>query len=416
MERRDALKGSAVSDDLSDVNSHERGLRVLALAAVVLALVLSVVFGHFATNSTLACGLAGAVFLHLGIRPDFRQIQWAVMVGAGYALLHFLPFTQFPTSPLPIALTIAACAGLGGITVLAYQGLILQSEPDIAAFQDALIVPLFSIGAGAALRAAQTFWPKTFDLYLYAFDASLRVSPAAAVNRWWQALPLLAILCSGAYAGILIFPALYRAWAVHSGIGREPSVLRSFLVAGLFGLVLNQCCPAAGPRYLFPGEFPDQMPALGTLTVAMTAVAGVRSAIPSLQTTWALLVWWSAWRLSWAARLAASFIVIFILLSAVGSGDHYLVDLIVAVPFTLGVEGLCRRGYVAAGLCFGLTLAWFILLRSGFRPHTPEIGWLLVAGTFLVCVACQIPLYRGMHTEEGLALSSRLTAMTAEKR
>ncbi|HME07722.1 MAG TPA: phosphatase PAP2 family protein, partial [Bryobacteraceae bacterium] len=152
------------------------------------------------------------------------------------------------------------------------------------------------------------------------------------------------------------------------------------------------------------------------LSIGMTAVAGPRNAIPSMQATWALLVWWSAWRLNWWARIVATLFLVLTLLSALGSGDHYVVDLVVAVPFTLGVEGLCRRrGYAAAGLGFGLTLGWFILLRSGFRLPAPGLGWLLVAGTILTCVVFQIPLYRGQHTEEGQALSSRLSAMTGAR-
>jgi len=389
---------------------------VLALLAVVLALVLGVIIGHLSSNSMLACGLAGAVFLHLGIRPDHRQLGSALMLGAVYAIFYRSLNPQFGITPLSAVLAAGALAGMGSITVLAYQGLVLRSEPDMGALRDASIVPVFAILGAIALDLAKNAWPKTFDWYLYAFDASLGVTPGAAVSNWWKATPWLAAVCAVTYTGFLIFPALFRAWAVHSGISREPSVLHSFVVAGLFGFILNQCCPAAGPRYLFPLDFPDHLPAFRTLTTAMTAVAGARSAIPCMQATWALLVWWSAWRLSWVARLVATFIVVFTFLSALGSGEHYLIDLIVAVPFTLGVEGLCRRGYVAAGLGFGLTLAWFILLRSGFRFHTPEGGWLLVAATIVVCLVSQIPLYRGVHTEEGLALSSRLSAMTGTTR
>ena len=385
---------------------------MFALLAVVLALVLIMVVCHVGSNTMLACGFAGAVFLHLGIRPAFGQMRSATLLGIGYAVVYFLVSTRFGIGPTSTIASIGAFAGLGSITVLAYQALFHQSEPEIGVLKDASIVPVFTLAAAFAIGLAQTFWPKTFDLYLYSFDSSLGISPGAAVARWWTAMPLLATLSTGTYALFLIFPPLYRAWAVHSGIGREPSVLQSFVVAGLFGFVLNQCCPAAGPRHLFSETFPD-LPPLNSLNVGMTAVAGARNAIPCLPAAWALLLWWSAWRLNWAARILATFIVIFTLLAAVGTGDHYLIDLIVAVPFTLGVEGLCRRGYVAAGIGFGLTLGWFILLRSGFRPQTPEIGWILSAATILVCVVCQIPLYRGMHTEEGLALSSRLTAMTA---
>jgi hypothetical protein len=292
--------------------------------------------------------------------------------------------------------------------------LFFQSEPDGDALKDASIMPSFVVVASLAVGLAQTFWPKTFDLYLYAFDRSLAITPGALINSWFKALPSLSTLATGTYAYFLLLPSLYRAWAVHRGIGREPSVLRSFLVAALLSFVFNQCCPAVGPRYTFPGAFPH-LPELRSLTVAITAVAGSRNAMPSLEATTVFLIWWSAWRLGWPARVVATLIVPLTLLAALASGEHYLIDLIVAVPFTLGVEGLCRRGYLAAGVGLGLTLAWFILLRSDFFPHTPTAGWILVAVTTLVCVVMQIPLYRGQHTEEGLALSTRLTAMTTAR-
>ncbi len=386
-----------------------------ALLGIVLALVLVMLICHLGANSALACGFAGAVFLHLGIRPDRLQIGSAAILGLGYGLLYKVVGSPFAGDPISTISAVGAFAGLGSITILGYQALWFKSEPDVRAFKDALVLPMFLAAAAVAASLTQHFWPKTFDLYLYAFDCSLGVSPAPIVIGCWKTLPLLATVSTGTYALLLLFPPLYRAWAVHSGIGREPSVLRSFVIAGLLGIFFHQCCPATGPRYLFPENFPAHLPSLSDLSIGMTAVAGARNAIPSLQVTWALLVWWSAWRLSWWARIVATLFLVFTILSALGSGEHYVVDLVVAVPFTLGVEGLCRRrGYTAAGVGFGLTLAWFVLLRAGFRPPAPGIGWLLVAATILTCVVCQIPLYRGQHTEEGQALSSRLSAMTPE--
>jgi len=417
-ERRNGLtlKSFFSSNDLWIVNSHEQSLRVLALLAIVLALALVMVICHLGVNSTLACGFAGAVFLHLGTRANQSQIGSAMVLGVGYGLLYKLLGAPFGGDPISTITSIGAFAGLGSITILAYQALWFKSEPEVHAFEDAWVLPLFLAAVSIAASLTQNFWPKTFDLSLYAFDCSLGVSPAPVVIGWWKAMPLLATVSTWTYALLLMFPPLYRAWAVHCGIGREPSVLRSFVIAGLLGIFLQQCCPATGPLHLFPQDFPDHLPSLSELSIGMTAVAGPRNAIPSMQATWALLVWWSAWRLNWWARIVATLFLVLTLLSALGSGDHYVVDLVVAVPFTLGVEGLCRRrGYAAAGLGFGLTLGWFILLRSGFRLPAPGLGWLLVAGTILTCVVFQIPLYRGQHTEEGQALSSRLSAMTGAR-
>jgi hypothetical protein len=59
-------------------------------------------------------------------------------------------------------------------------------------------------------------------------------------------------------------------------------------------------------------------------------------------------------------------------------GEHYLVDLIVAVPFAFGVQSLClgrQRNAAIAGL---IALAWMFYIRFGlpyFEP-VPAISWL----------------------------------------
>jgi hypothetical protein len=385
---------------------------VLGLLAVVLMLASVMFVWHLGSNPIIACGFTGAIFLHLAIRPDRRQMLQGLALGTGFGTCYYLLGAKFGGDPVSMVTGIGAFLGLGSMAVLAYGALWLRSEPDIRVLREALVVPLFLVGAGLAMGLVEKLLPKTFDLYLYAFDCRLGVSPGETVIGWWQRVPLLGVFSTTTYALLMVFPPLYRAWALHSGVGREPSVLQSFALAGLCGFLLYQCCPGAGPRYLFPVDFPHHLPALNSLTMKLTAVAGARKAMPSLQTTWALLVWWSAWRLNWWARIVATFFLVFALLGAIGVGEDYLIDLIVAVPFTLGVEGICRRGYAASAVGFGLTLSWLILLRSGYLPPEENTAWGMAGFTVLITVLCQIPLYRGVHTEEGLALSSRLSAMT----
>jgi hypothetical protein len=389
------------------VNDHGVTFRVLGLSAVVLTLIVLMGIWHLGANSMIACGFAGAIFLHLGVRPDRQELLAALITGAGYGVLYRVLGGPIGTDIQTIVLGVAAFAGLGSMTLLAYRALWFRSEVDFTAARDAAILPLFSAGAGLVMGLVEKLWPKTFDLYLYAFDCSLGISPGVAVTRWWKEIPALWIVSTVTYGGLLLFPPLYRAWAMRSGVGREPSIMQSFVVAGLIGFVFYQCCPATGPHYVFGADFPNHLPPLNTLVLNLPAVAGARNAIPSMHTAWALLIWWSAWRLSWTARIVASLLVVFTSLAAIGSGEHYLIDLVVA----LGVDGLCRRRQTAAYTGFGLTLAWLIVLRTGYHPPMPEIGWVCVAATIVASAACQIPLYRGKHTDENIALSSRLTAM-----
>jgi hypothetical protein len=57
---------------------------------------------------------------------------------------------------------------------------------------------------------------------------------------------------------------------------------------------------------------------------------------------WVLLVWWYSRALSWWERSIAFFFLFFTVLATLGTGEHYLIDLVVAFPFAVFVEALVR--------------------------------------------------------------------------
>src|SRR5581483_10515726 len=124
------------------------------------------------------------------------------------------------------------------------------------------------------------------------------------------------------------------------------------------------------------------------------AISGARNAIPSLHMAWVLLAWWYSRRLSWIERAVALFFVVFTVFATLGTGEHWLVDLVVAFPFALFIESACayslpwRNGQRLAAICFGLgaTLSWFALLR--FTPKlfwtSPLVPWALAVATIVL--------------------------------
>ena len=111
---------------------------------------------------------------------------------------------------------------------------------------------------------------------------------------------------------------------------------------------------------------------------------------------WVLLAWWFSRGLTVLERAIIAFFVVFTVFSTMGTGEHYLVDLIVAFPFAVLIEALCRfdlpwrsapRLYSIL-LGFSMILAWFAALR--FAPNiflaSPIIGWLACAVTMGACV------------------------------
>ena len=110
------------------------------------------------------------------------------------------------------------------------------------------------------------------------------------------------------------------------------------------------------------------------------AIAGPRNAMPSLHMAWTLLGWWYSRGLSWWERSIALAFAAFTVLAAMGTGEHYCVDLVVAFPFALMIQALCAynlrwsdlRRLQARSLGLGATFAWLVALRYANRVSGPR--------------------------------------------
>src|SRR5262249_31582194 len=129
------------------------------------------------------------------------------------------------------------------------------------------------------------FTPKVLDLYLYCFDASLRVQFAFLMGRAYAAWPRFRD------AGMLIYIAFPLALAlVFAGhLLRDKKVVLSamtaFLLTGPVGVVFYTICPALGPAYLFTSRFPWSpltMDQASRLVLEPLPIPGLRNSMPSL--------------------------------------------------------------------------------------------------------------------------------------
>jgi hypothetical protein len=86
--------------------------------------------------------------------------------------------------------------------------------------------------------------------------------------------------------------------------------------------------------------------------------------------------------------------LIFTVASTLGSGQHYLVDLVVGIPFAVFLESLFslhlpwpdRRKIVALAWGLGATLTWLALLRFATPLFwiSPIVPWGLIIATILL--------------------------------
>ncbi len=195
------------------------------------------------------------------------------------------------------------------------------------------------------------------------------IAPGQTVAALFHSFPWIAGAASAVYQGLLIFPPLYRGWALYRGLRSGVNVMHAFVAAGVVGFILYQVCPAEGSVYSFGTRFPDHLPDGHAISLAPYLSAGIHNAIPSMHMAWALLILWSALELGPLALAIAASLVGFTVLATLGSGEHYLVDLVVSVPLAFAVWNVFRRDKLRVAVGLGLTCAWLrsVLGYAGLR-------------------------------------------------
>jgi hypothetical protein len=313
-----------------------------------------------------------------------------VLAGLDYRVLNFQP--RF--------MAIFSFLGLSSLAVLGTRTIWARNHDRtllIYAFLPAVLFAASEYTASTLLDYTEALHPKTFDLYLYSFDCSLRVQFSFLVGQifsrhlWFR------------FAGLLFYIALPLPLAlVYAAHLRRRSktafpVMLAFLVTGPLGVLFYNLVPATGPVHIFGQSFPWH-PLLTSqarhLILETVPVKGARNAIPSLHMAWVLLIWWNSKRLSrWIRGIALAF-VIFTVLATLGTGEHYFVDLVVAFPFALMVQALClyplpfKYGARREAFLFGTfaSLAWMALVSfaTSFFWISPIIPWAMVIATISI--------------------------------
>lgn len=314
----------------------------------------------------------GMLLLYLSSGPTFHELLCTAVLGV--FLTRTLGFTAtfaYPGGPL---VTTCAYIGIVGVLVLAWR-----APKDVNARQ-MLFRCFVCLGAGIGidqLLAMNTrFAAWKLDLYLYALDLKLigfAPSFALAASRFQSYVRPVEVLIY--YALPFVTVLVYTG---HLRRGRPRATNFALIAIGnlIIGYMAYLFYPAAGPAYAFEAVFPKLMPVLSGLHPQM--VAAPANAMPSLHMSAALLIWWNTRHWRFAQYFALAFLALTIL-ATIGLGEHYCIDLIVAVPYALFIQAIgTRRSSRLTCLLAGLSMSviWLVLLRYGFS--------LLVASSFLL--------------------------------
>lgn len=348
--------------------------------------------------------LGSVVIIHLRVRPSWQD---AFLIVGGSFLLALIDFKLLHFQPAVLAWL--SFAGLSSLAILGARAALADGDARrllLLAFVPAVLFVGSEYFAGDMLEWTAARHPAVYDLYLYSFDSSLHLQLPFLVGQWFAASTLLRNVSLFFYLGLPVTIALiYAGRVLRVREAAVPSFL-AFLLTGPLGICFYNLLPALGPAHLFPGKFPIPPLAISQvarLFVEPISLAGPPNAIPSLHMAWVLLAFWYSRGLSLWERAAALAFVIFTILATMGTGEHYFIDLIVALPFAVFVEALfsfslgwrnpCR---LAAGF-FGLVaiLAWLIALRSAnhFFWMSPVLPWTLCTLTVAASLWLERRLY-----------------------
>ena len=275
------------------------------------------------------------------------------------------------------------------------------------------------LSAQSALNLASSLHRETLDFYAFAFDGSLGFEPSFALGRFVNARLWLLPFAKVSYEGIpLAIAALYAGFMRRR---RQPiwEIIGAFVVSTVIGYILFSIFPVCGPSYAFGKNFPSQYvpyPALRHMALEKVSLplSDPRNGVPSLHMTWALLIWLNTRSLHRGARWAAGALVLATAFDTLASGEHYLFDLVVALPFTLWMHACMaltvsirdRRRWLPALCGCGLFLVWLVIGRFGihFLMISPVLPWLLIGASSTVTIVWAMKLPAMIPEMQGVDL------------
>jgi hypothetical protein len=380
-------------------NLAARVVLTLLLIACAMALVCSARFYTEAlVDAFLAFALASVLILHLRVRPKISDallvLAVTVVLGAvDFRLLHFRSN----------AMAWLSFVGVSSFLIMAIRAVWTEDRPMrrmlLCASIPAALFVASDYFASTMLGWTAAAHPKTLDLYLLSFDYSLRVQLVFFAGQMFVRDHWLHFVSLLAYVGLAIPISLVYAGRLIRFKEKAFPAMLAFLITGPMGILFYNLFPACGPLALFRQGFPFvafPMADAPRLLLEPTAIAGARNAMPSLHMAWMLLAWWYSRGLSWFERLIVFSFLGFTAFATLGTGEHWFVDLVVAFPFALLIQGICayrvpwKDSRRLAAFFFGLlgTLAWLVMLRYGakFFWTSPIIPWGIAAAT--VTLAC----------------------------
>src|SRR5580700_7294153 len=241
--------------------THFNGNRTFAsgLTALLFAAVLSLslskdFYDSSMTNAYLSLALFSALIVLGMIRRSWLDLLWVLAGGLLLAVLDYRVM-GFPR----MWMAGFSFAGLAAFAVLGTHTIWAEGEDRKLLLYGFVPIVLF-VGsewmASTLLDITEALHPKTFDVFLYSFDSSLRVQISFLVGQMFWSNPWLRLVSLVFYIALPLPLALVYAAHLRHTKCNALAVMLAFLVTGPLGVMFYSMLPACGPVHLFAAAFP----------------------------------------------------------------------------------------------------------------------------------------------------------------
>jgi len=375
-------------------------------------------------NILFAIGFGCPFVLYVSSLPRLRELACTLAAGAVLALgvwqMHQrtgLPEGYKPEEVMVAeAITGLGLASLGAMALRAWRRTGSERSAALAFLLPAAVSLVITLEAGIFLYFIKGICPISCDHSAYVADAAYGAQWSFSIGRLFAEFPVLKFICYAIY--VAPPPALVFVYALQTRARRPPPVDAATVLLAVFvtGYSLYFIYPICGPRFTFGDAFPYAPPPHdGLLGTAFTILAADAwpNGMPSLHTASVVLAYWQVRPYGVWARIAGAVFLIGTLLATLGMGEHYLVDLVVALPLCLAVYAACmpsrphyarqRRDAFVVGVI--LLAIWYALLffAIDFLHHSLWVAWGISLGTAAAVVWLERRLYKAAFPAAGAA-------------
>lgn len=340
--------------------------------------------------------MAHTYLFYIFTYPDRRE--WLIVTGGGLLLATIYSFTVY-THDLPywhISGIYFAFLGLLALAVSIYKKYFKKSDTteihDYVIWVTLLFLVLM-ISIPSFLQFTSAVRPATYDWQAYIIDLSLGYQAVTLFDPIFKLVPKLQGVLNFAYFILPFTLSILFAQQLCRTKRTPVNSAQLAIFSSICAAVIYLICPVSGPAYAFGELFPRSMPSIDQFPGSIIInSAAARNGVPSMHLGYALLFWINSRPYSPFIRLLFAGMLILVFMATLASGEHYLVDLISAVPFTLAMQSICtfplaslnqhRKNGLLVGA--GLTLFWIVYIEYGygFAYQWPFFSWVSVLITF----------------------------------